>query len=238
MSILLIPIAPLARTKTRLRDSFSNKLLEELTIAMFKDLGDKLKDVKCFDQRVVYCSDSKILDLAEEYNLIGYKEDKTIPKTFEKVIDDLNHISIKEFNAEKTIIAFLDLILISAKNFYEIHSLIEKNQIVVCPAVHSAGISIFGRNPPDIISSRCFSDPNTPSLVSLLKDANKKGLKIAIYDSFRAGFDVDVKQDLILAYEYLKIFNLKNTNVYKFLKNNLNLSSLKINTNNNRDFEF
>jgi len=95
---------------------------------------------------------------------------------------------------------------------------------------------VLGRNPPDIISSY-FSDPNTPSLVALLNNASKRGIdKIAIYDSFRAGFDIDIKQDLVLAYEYLKIFNLKDTEVFKFLKCNLKLSIKKINANNNRTF--
>ena len=65
----------------------------------------------------------------------------------------------------------------------------------------------------------------------------KKELKITFYDSFRAGFDIDIKEDLVLAYEYLKIFNLRNTETYNFLKKNLKLSLLKINTYNNRDFK-
>ena len=127
--------------------------------------------------------------------------------------------------------------LISAKNFIEIHSLVSNHQLVVCPAIHSGGISILGRNPPDITRT-FFSDPHTPSFIALLSYAKKKGLKkIAIYDSFRAGFDIDLVQDLILAYEYLKIFNLTHTETFKFLKNNLKLTLQKANTNNNREFK-
>ncbi len=238
MSILLIPIAPLSRTKTRIRDCFSTEQLKELTIAMFKDLGNTLSKVNCFDEKIVYCNTSKILELANNYDLVGIKETITTPpKSFDKVIEDLNNIAIKKYNATQTVFSFLDLILITAKNFYEIHSLINKNQLVVCPAIHSAGISILGRNPPDIISSY-FSDPNIPSLVALFNNALKNGIdKIAIYDSMRAGFDIDIKQDLILAFEYLKIFDLTHTNVFKFLKKNLRLSLKKKNPVNNRSFE-
>ncbi|MCK4380443.1 MAG: hypothetical protein KAW51_04835 [Candidatus Lokiarchaeota archaeon] len=238
MSILLIPIAPLSRTKTRIRDCFSTEQLKELTIAMFKDLGNTLSKVNCFDEKIVYCNTSKILELANDYDLVGIKETITTPpKSFDKVIEDLNNIAIKKYNATQTVFSFLDLILITAKNFYEIHSLINKNQLVVCPAIHSAGISILGRNPPDIISSY-FSDPNIPSLVALFNNALKNGIdKIAIYDSMRAGFDIDIKQDLILAFEYLKIFDLTHTNVFKFLKRNLRLSLKKRNPINNRSFE-
>ena len=238
MSILLIPIAPLSRTKSRLRDCFSTEQLKELTIAMFKDLGNTLTKVNCFDEKIVYCNTSKILELANDYDLVGIKETITTPpKSFDKVIEDLNNIAIKKYNATQTVFSFLDLILITAKNFYEIHSLINKNQLVVCPAIHSAGISILGRNPPDIISSY-FSDPNIPSLVALFNNALKNGIdKIAIYDSMRAGFDIDIKQDLILAFEYLKIFDLTHTNVFKFLKRNLRLSLKKRNPINNRSFE-
>jgi 2-phospho-L-lactate guanylyltransferase (CobY/MobA/RfbA family) len=237
MSILLIPVAPLSRTKSRLRDCFSKEQLKELTIAMFKDLGKTLKEVNCFDHKIIYCNTLEILELAKNYDLIGIKEELTSPpKSFDEVIEDLNDIAVEKFNAEQTVFSFLDLILISAKNFYDVNSLVKKNQLVICPAIHSAGISVLGRNPPDIISSY-FSDPNTPSLVALLNNASKRGIdKIAIYDSFRAGFDIDIKQDLVLAYEYLKIFNLKDTEVFKFLKCNLKLSIKKINANNNRTF--
>ncbi len=79
-SILLIPIAPLSRTKSRLRDCFPKELLKELTIAMFKDLANKVVNVDCFDQKVVYCNSGEILDLAEEYGLVGIKEYLTVPK--------------------------------------------------------------------------------------------------------------------------------------------------------------
>jgi len=238
MSILLIPIAPLSRTKSRLRDCFSTEQLKELTIAMFKDLGNTLTKVSCFDEKIVYCNTSKILELASDYDLVGIKETITTPpKSFDKVIEDLNNIAIKKYNATQTVFSFLDLILITAKNFHEIFSLVSKNQLVVCPAIHSAGISILGRNPPDIIPSY-FSDPNIPSLVALFNNASKNGVeKIAIYDSFRAGFDIDIKQDLVLAFEYLKIFNLTYTNVFKFLKRNLKLTLKKRNPINNRTFE-
>ncbi|GAI68305.1 unnamed protein product, partial [marine sediment metagenome] len=71
----------------------------------------------------------------------------------------------------------------------------------------------------------------------LLKDAQERNLKITIYDSFKSSFDIDIKQDLVLAYEYFKIFNLVETETYKFLKNNLKLTLQKRNKRNNRDFK-
>jgi hypothetical protein len=60
---------------------------------------------------------------------------------------------------------------------------------------------------------------------------------MCIYDSFRAGFDMDLKQDLVLGYEYLKIFDLRDTEVFKFLTKNLKFSFKKRNANDNRNFE-
>lgn len=237
MSSILIPIAPLSRTKSRLRDCFSKEQLRELTIAMFKDLALKLNKVNCFSNKLIYCNSSEVLDIASEYSLIGVKEKLTQPrKSFDEVINDLNKIAVEKYDAKQTIFTFLDIILISIENFYEIDKLIRKYQLVVCPALHSAGISVLGRNPPNIIPTY-FSEPNVPSLVALLNKAYEKRLKIFIYDSFRAGFDTDIKQDLVLAYEYLKIFNLTNTETYKFLKKNLKITLRKRNIEDNRDFE-
>jgi len=239
MSILLIPIAPLSRTKSRLRDCFSKDQLKELTICMFKDLGHTLSKIKCFNEIIVYCNDTEILKLAEKFNLIGIKEELTKPrKSFDDVINDLNNIALEQFEAKKTVFIFLDTILISEKNFQEISNLIEKYQLVVCPAIHSAGISVIGRNPPDIIPTY-FSDPTKPSFVAQVSNAKTQGLrKIKVYDSFRAGFDIDIKQDLALAYEYLKILNLTDTATFKFLENNLHLSIRKSDSKNNRIFKF
>lgn len=238
MSTLLVPVAPLLNTKTRLRNCFSREQLKDLTIAMFRDMGNILVEVNCFENIIVYCNTSEILELAEEYGLIGIKEVlQDPPKSFDEIISDFNKVAIEEFNAEQTTLAFLDLILIASKNFVEINDLLLQNQLVVCPAIHSAGISILGRNPPNILPSS-FSDPNTPSLVALLNNASNIGLKkIVIYDSFRAGYDIDIKQDLVVAYEYLKIFNLTHTEVFKFLKNNLKFTLKKKDINNNRTFE-
>lgn len=237
MSFLLIPVAPLYKTKSRLRDCFSREQLKDLTIAMFKDLCNKLSEVNNYDGKIVYCNSPEILELAEDYNLIGIKEEiKEPPLSFDNIISDFNKIVIEKYDVEETIIVFLDLILISKKNFYEIKSLMKKNSILVCPAITSAGISILGRNPSNIQLDGCFSDPTTTSLVSLNKIAKKEGLKITYYDSFRASFDVDVKQDLILAHKYLKIFNLRHTETHLFLNKNQKLTLQKKNKKINRDF--
>lgn len=237
MSYLLIPVAPLSRTKSRLRDCLSKDQLKDLTIAMFKDLGSTISKVLDFEKILVYCHNEEILELAERFGLVGIKEKLTRPlKTFDEVILDLNNIAIQKYNAQQTVFTFLDTILISAKNLNDINSLTKINQLVVCPAIHSAGISIFGRNPPNIISTY-FSDPDIPSFIALMNNAKKIGLeKIAIYDSFRAGFDIDIKQDLLLAYQYLKILNLEHTSTYHFLKKNLNLTLKKSSLKDNRKF--
>ena len=87
MKLLLVPIAPLSRTKSRLRDCFSPEQLKNLTIAIFKDLGNKLLKVDCFDEKIVYCKSSVILEIAEEYNLVGIKEHLKSPRlSFAKLI--------------------------------------------------------------------------------------------------------------------------------------------------------
>lgn len=238
MSTLIIPIAPLSRSKSRLSDCFTRAQLKEFTIAMFKDLIKTISNINCFREKIVYCNSPEILDIAEKNGLIGIKEEvNTSEKSFNDIINDFNKIAINEYDAKQTILCFLDLILISEKNFYEINALLEENQIVVCPAIRSAGISVLGRNPADIISYN-FSDSSHPSLFKLYKDARNENIeKIAIYDSIRASFDVDIKEDLFFAYDYLKVFNLTHTETYKFLKNNLKLSLEKISANNNREFK-
>lgn len=204
---------------------------------MFTDLANTISKVNCFKEKLIYCNTSEILELAEEMGFISIKEElANPPKSFNQVINDINDIAINEYRAGSTVITFLDIVLISSQNFYEIYKLLLKNKLVICPAIHSAGISILGRRPPDCVPS-CFSDPNKPSLVAQLNMARENGLnQIAIYDSFRSGFDIDIKQDLALAHEYLKIFNLKHTKTFKFLDSS-GLRIQKSNINNNRELK-
>lgn len=237
MSYLLIPIAPFSRTKSRLEDCFSKPQLKELTLAMFKDLCTTLTTVNCFDEVIIYSHDKEILDLASEQGLTGIKEPQILPRTeFHQVMSNLNNLAIHEKGAEQTILAFIDLILISAKNFIEFKSLLDINRVVVTPAIQSAGISLLGRTPPDVISTHCFSDPATTSFISLFNELTMNNIKdFAIYDSLRASFDVDVRHDLLLAHEYLRIFNLTETELFKFLKSNLKETLKKKNQENNRE---
>ena len=207
-------------------------------ISKHLDINNEILYLTQKDCRNIGLTGEEILELTEKYGLIGIREELTQPrKSFNDVIDDLNNIAIKTFNAEQTLFTFLDLILISAENFNEIYLLMQKNQLVLCPAIHSAGISILGRNPPNVVPT-FFSVPHIPSFVALLNHAKENGIrKIAIYDSFRAGFDIDIKHDLVLAYEYLKILNLTPTHTFKFLKKNLKLTLQKKAVNNNREFK-
>ena len=237
MNSLLIPVSPLPRAKSRLKSVFSEGQLKNFTLALFKDFALKVASVKAFENKLVYCTSPEILELAEELGLIPIKEEKTNSnKTFDEIIEIFNDIAMKKYDATKTTLAFCDVILINRINFIEISSLLKNNQLVICPAIHSGGISILGRSPPDIIPT-FFSHPSIPSLFALMNEAKIKKLKFVIYDSFRSGFDIDIKHDLVLAYEYLKALNMKDTNTYKFLKDNLKLTLLKKDLNDNRELE-
>lgn len=203
---------------------------------MVKDLGEKLSHVNCFENTIVYCGDKSIVELVESYDLIGLEEkNNSHKKSFDTVIGEVNRIAMDEFNAQQTVFTFLDAILISEQNFADISKLVNEYQLVVCPSVQSAGISVLGRNPPNIVST-CFSDPNTPSFLGQIQKAQNAGIdKIKIYDSFRAGFDIDIERDLALAYEYLKVLNLTHTHIFQFLEANLAVSLKK--NHNNRDLE-
>jgi len=236
MSILLIPVAPLEQSKSRLRNCFTREQLSELTIALMKDLGNILKNLTLFEEIIVYCKSSEILQIAEEFGFVGIREKNPDKKNFNILLETLNNIAINEFHAKKTVISFLDLALISETNFREFAQLLKNNQLVITPSICSAGISMIGRNPPNILKTNVFNKEQ-PSLISLIEKTRQKGIeKVAIYDSFRAGFDIDIKIDLLLGYEYLKILNLTKRNTYKFLKNNLSLE-LKCMGSNNRNLK-
>ncbi len=222
MSILIIPVSQLDQAKIRLREVFSRQKIKEFTLAMFKDICQKTLETECFSKKIVYCNTQDVLELSRDFGFIPIKEKRREKSPdFNIVINEISNIVIERFHPINTLIVFADLILISPKNFVEISTLLEKKHLLICPSVNSLGISIIGRSPPDVIET-CFSNFNNPSLIAQMKLVRKKNLKkVALYDSFRAGFDVDLKEHVIRGYNYLKIFKLTNTETFKFLKRNL-----------------
>ncbi|MGQ4872854.1 MAG: hypothetical protein ACP6IY_02155 [Promethearchaeia archaeon] len=236
MTILFIPVAPLNKTKTRLKTCFSEEQLIQLTLAMVKDICYKVKNISTFREIIVYCRNHEVLDIARKNGLIGYQENiNNNIKNFDDIIQSLKKIAISEFESDKMLITYIDLVLISKNNLIELNNYLENADMVICPEIRSLGISILGGKPELI--PRCFSDPKTPSLLVLLKILKNKNIEnIKIYDSFRASFDLDVPEDCILALEYMKLFNLTNSETYKFLKNNVKFTLEKENPINTRKF--
>jgi len=222
MSVLIVPVSQLDQAKIRLREIFSKQKIKKFTLAMVKDICQKTLDRECFSKKIVYCNTQEVLDLARDFGFIPIKEKRRYKSPdFNIVINEISDIVIERFHPTNTLITFADLILISPENFVEISNLLKKNQLLICPSVNSLGISLIGRSPPDVIET-CFSNFNNPSLIAQMKLVRKKNLKkVILYDSFRAGFDVDLKQHVISGYNYLKVFKLTNTETFKFLKKNL-----------------
>lgn len=222
MSILAIPISPLSHSKRRLGGILSKEQIAEFTLAMFRDIGERTMEVDCFSKKIVYCNSSEVLEISEDFGFIPIKETSNDKSgNFNDVVTQMNDLIVRKFDPESILISFVDLVLISPNNFYEIKKMLDENQLVICPSVHSLGISMIGRKPPNIIDT-CFSSSDGCSLKAQIKLAKLKNLMdVAIYDSFRAGFDVDLKDHLILGYELMKIFKLTDSETFLFLKKNL-----------------
>ncbi len=236
MTIVLIPVAPLWRSKSRLEPCLSRENLVNFTLVMLEDMLTTLSEVNEFEKIIVFSQDKEVLELAQNFGYEGIIEKNSPTSSFDDIIKTMNKVAIEKFDAHSTLTTFLDLVLISKKNFCDIATLMKKNRVVVCPAIQSMGISILGRSPPNIVEP-AFCSPDTTSLKSLLNEVRKKEIKdIAIYDSFRASFDVDIESDLLMAYEYLKMLELRKNKTYLFLKKNLNSKIQKRDEHDNRNF--
>ena len=158
MTILFIPIASLSRSKSRLADCLTQEQRQKFTLALFRDLAQKIQDLSIFQAKIIYSPDKQILDLAENYDLIPIRETPSQnSKTFNNVIGEMDEIAISQYQAHASLIIFLDLPLITQQNIIDLHSLLKKNQVVISPAINSAGISALGRHPVQIIQPK-FDD--------------------------------------------------------------------------------
>jgi 2-phospho-L-lactate guanylyltransferase len=195
----IIPVSKLSEVKTRLSTIFSRKEREALISCMLEDVLDALDSL----DRIVVISPSDLRGLKRNFDFILEKEEKGL----NAAVEEANQYAIKH-GAKATLFIPADLPLIKKYHINEILKLGRKNPLIISPS-RGGGTGILFRKPPDIIEGRFTST----SFADHKKEAEAKGVRMYIYDSFSLSLDIDTPKDV-------KEFMLhgKGTKTYEFLK--------------------
>src|SRR5271157_2092271 len=201
-NVLGIPVASLQVAKSRLNPYFSREFLQDLAIAMLKDVVMAAQQAKVFDIIFVYSPDENILALAESWQISFIHEDVP-PRNFAACLDTLTHVAVQEFDASTLLTCFSDLPLLMPVDFQDCLAMGTGPRVIAAPS-SGGGCNFFYRSPPDIITVAFDSNPR-PSFLSLVQAAVERDVPCLVFPSMRALCDFDLIEDVLVGAQLLAL---------------------------------
>jgi len=190
----VVPVKPLRRGKSRLAGILSTKDREYLNEQLLKRTITSLKPVKEIDEIIVISYDPAALSLSRKFGIRTLQENRNtnINNALRKAT-----MAAKGFHASKILIVPADLPLISSEDIENMLNLQARApEIIIAPDRRMDGTNALLINPIGILDY----DFGIWSFRKHVEQAERKKIRVEIYDNENLAFDLDIPEDL----EYLK----------------------------------
>ncbi len=186
----IVPIKPLRRGKSRLATVLSEKDREQLNQTLLIKTILCLQEIKEIDQILIVSYDPSALTISRDYGVRTIQEspNTNINKALRK-----GTMAAMTFNVSSILIVPADLPFIEPQ---AIRELLEKSQkppeIVITPDRRMNGTNALYINPVGILDY----DFGMWSFRKHIEQAERKKIRIEIYNNDRLSFDLDIPEDL------------------------------------------
>jgi len=196
----IIPIKPLRRGKSRLSGVLTEQEREDLNHNLLIQSINCLKQVVKIDQIVVVSHDPAALSFSREYGVRTIQENRNT--NINNALRKATHAAIA-FSASSVLVIPADLPFMIPE---DLTGLISKSmsfpEIIISPDRKMYGTNALFIKPPGILDY----DFGQWSFKKHIEQAERKKIRVEIYNNERLGFDLDLPEDLIL-YKERKITN-------------------------------
>jgi 2-phospho-L-lactate guanylyltransferase len=196
----IIPIKPLRRGKSRLSGVLTEQEREDLNQHLLIRSINCLKQVVEIDQIVVVSHDPAALSFSREYGVRTIQENRNT--NINNALRKATHAAIA-FSASSVLVIPADLPFMIPE---DLTGLISKSmsfpEIIISPDRKMYGTNALFIKPPGILDY----DFGQWSFKKHIEQAERKKIRVEIYNNERLGFDLDLPEDLIL-YKERKITN-------------------------------
>ncbi len=186
----IIPIKPLRRGKSRLSSILSEQEREDLNHNLLIHSINCLKQVKEVDQIVVISHDPAALSFSREFGVKTIQENRNtnLNNALRKATQ-----AAKAFSASKILVIPADLPLILPEDLSELISKSKSApEIIISPDRKMYGTNALFINPTGIMDY----DFGQWSFKKHIEQAERKKIRVEIYNNDRIGFDLDLPEDL------------------------------------------
>ena len=190
----IVPIKPLRRGKSRLASVLSEKDREQLNQTLLIKTIRCLKEIKEIDQILIVSYDPSALTISRDYGVRTVQEspNTNINKALRK-----GTMAAMAFNVSSILIVPADLPFIEPE---VIRGMLAKSQkqpeIIITPDRRMNGTNALFINPAGILEY----DFGNWSFSKHVEQAERKKIRIEIYNNDKLSFDLDIPEDL----EYLR----------------------------------
>jgi 2-phospho-L-lactate guanylyltransferase len=218
---VIIPIAPLDRAKSRLKDLLTLPQRAQLVLHMLEDVSATLFDSDLVKGATVVSTDSKVLEFAKSLGIHTLQEPK--PSNLNSALN-LATKTLMESSPECSNLILpvdiplvsktsLDGVLLKVEENQEMHGLHSFSKIVIAAQSNDGGTNLLLRWPPNLIG--LSFGPN--SFAKHRNDCLLKKAKFIEWKSADTSLDIDTPQDV------KNFMNLgEGTNTWEFLTSSFN----------------
>ena len=186
MRVLAIPVKSLGRSKSRLAPICSPLERAALTLAMLEDVLDASLPIAGWETWVV-SPDEAALEIAARRGA------RIVPEETPSLLGAVRQVDREatERGADALAVVLADVALVtSAALSAALHTI---GPIVIAPAEDDLGTNVLVRRPPRAIRPRFGPD----SYARHRREADAKGLPVAVVRSRELAFDVDSPEDVV-----------------------------------------
>ena len=209
---MLIPIKPLAESKTRLSSFFNQEERANLVRCFMRDLANELSQSKYVKETLVCTRDQKVRSLARKLGFQCISENEKA-RGLSDLINQLISAAVAK-GAKAAVITSVDHPLLSAKALDNMIEMSEP-QCVAFTIWRGGGVSMSLRCPPSVVPALDRADQ--PELLAIAHSTRKSKAKLKHCDSFVLSFDVDYPRDLIECFAFLSVIK-RHSYTFKFLR--------------------
>ena len=198
----IIPIKPLRRGKSRLSCVLSEQERENLNHNLLNRSIRCLKQVKEIDQIVVISHDPGALSFSREFGVKTIQENRNtnINNALRKATQ-----AAKAFSVSKILVIPADLPFMMPDDVSELLSKSKSSpEIIISPDRKMYGTNALFINPTGILDY----DFGQWSFKKHIEQAERKKIRVEIFNNERLGFDLDLPEDLVLYKNQNPIDNL------------------------------
>jgi 2-phospho-L-lactate guanylyltransferase len=198
----IIPIKPLRRGKSRLSCVLSEQERENLNHNLLIRSINCLKQIKEIDQIVVISHDPAALSFSREFGVRTLQENRNtnINNALRKATQ-----AAKAFKASRLLIVPADLPFMMPEDLVElIYRSKSAPEMIISPDRKMYGTNALFINPTGILDY----DFGQWSFKKHIEQAERKKIRVEIYNNERLGFDLDLPEDLVIYKERKPTDNL------------------------------